>query len=1094
MAIFKFILRSFWYFRKQHLAVLAGTIISTAVLTGALIVGDSVKFSLRQIVDARLGSTKFALQTGERFVRSELSNDISNDLKIKTAPLLHLNCIAINSESNLRINKAQIYGVDQNFWQLSNKTLPDLNDDEIIVSENVAEKLDLKINDEILLRVENANVIPLNAPFAKESDPSVSFRVIIKEIANDQNLGRFGLKNIQSAPYNIFISRDYLAKKLEVEGLSNVIIASNNLNNDLTSDDINYSFEKVWKLKDAGLLIRELEDDFEILSDRIFIDNPITESINKNFKENESILTYLVNSLRLNNRETPYSFVSAASSKYLNRSLAKNEIIINQWLADDIVAKKGDTLELDYYIIGPLRTLEEKTNNFIVKDILPTQGGIFDRNLMPLFPGLADAGSCSEWDTGIPIDLDRIRDKDEKYWDEYKGTPKAFITIESGLELWQNKYGNYTSVRLNKNISNLDSLKKGIISVLDPKDLNLFFLPVQAEAIRAASSGVDFGELFLSMSFFVIVAGILLTVLIYSLNTESRNAETGILSGLGFHKKKIIKIRFIENIITVLIGGIIGALFGILYNRGIMHALNNVWQDIVRTNMLSIYIKHSTLLIGTFSGIVISLLSIYLVTRKKLQQPIIGLIRNGSMISKKINIRENHLYKILAILSYVIVALVVIYSLLTSLDQNANLILSVSSLFLLGSILWLNLLFNNSKFKHSNSLGFNQLAFKNAAKNKGRSLAIIALLSLGTFTIIITGANRKTFYESENKRESGTGGFQFWAETTLPILNDLNSEEGKNKYNLTDEPELEHVNFVQIHQLDGDDASCLNLNQINNPKILGLNPEELNNRKSFSFARLLDNINKIEPWLELNKTYGKNIIPAYADQTVITWGLMKNVGDTLIYLNEKGEELYIVLAGGLQASIFQGSILIADKHFSKHFPSVSGSKTILVDSKSKEKTSEILSSYLRNYGIELTQTSERLSQFYSVTNTYLTVFMFLGGLGVIIGTIGLGIVLLRNILERKSEIALLLSLGFSKLKIIKLIVIENIILLLIGLKIGIGAALIGILPSLLSESFNIPSLYVIALVLIITISGLLWIYLSTRFSIKSNLIVSLRNE
>jgi len=71
MSIFHYIIKSLWFFRKQHLAVLAGTLISTAVLTGALIVGDSIKYSLQKTVDARLGNVKFAMQTGDRFVSSD---------------------------------------------------------------------------------------------------------------------------------------------------------------------------------------------------------------------------------------------------------------------------------------------------------------------------------------------------------------------------------------------------------------------------------------------------------------------------------------------------------------------------------------------------------------------------------------------------------------------------------------------------------------------------------------------------------------------------------------------------------------------------------------------------------------------------------------------------------------------------------------------------------------------------------------------------------------------------------------------------------------------------------------------------------------
>ena len=47
----RFLLRNLWFYRKPYLAVAAGVIVSTAVLTGALIVGDSVQFSLRRYTD-----------------------------------------------------------------------------------------------------------------------------------------------------------------------------------------------------------------------------------------------------------------------------------------------------------------------------------------------------------------------------------------------------------------------------------------------------------------------------------------------------------------------------------------------------------------------------------------------------------------------------------------------------------------------------------------------------------------------------------------------------------------------------------------------------------------------------------------------------------------------------------------------------------------------------------------------------------------------------------------------------------------------------------------------------------------------------------
>lgn len=727
MSVFKFIIKSLWFFRKQHLAVLAGTLISTAVLTGALIVGDSIKFSLQKTVDARLGNVKFAMQTGDRFVSSDLANTISNDLNIKTASLLSLNGIAIQNESNLRINHVQVYGFDQNFWQLSGISMPEISNEEIIISENIAPKLNIKIHDEILLRVEKSNIIPLNAPFAKETEPSVSFRAVVKAIANDENMGRFGLKNIQSAPFNIFISRDFIAQKTELENLSNIILAGNNEQQNISEDDLKLSIIKVWKLNDANIVVRELNEinRIEILSDRIFIDEPIANVIQNLNIPNEKILTYLVNSIRFKDKSTPYSFVTAASSPFLP-VMEENEIIITEWLASDLNLKVKDTIELDYYVIGPLRSLEEKSDQFIVKQIIPTQGEIANNSLMPLFPGLADAGSCSEWETGIPIDLSRIREKDEKYWDDYKGTPKAFISIKKGLNLWGNKFGNYTSFRFDKKNINTQDLKSELLKNLNPEDINLSFKPVHQQGIRAATSGVDFGELFLSMSFFIIVAGILLTVLIYSLNTESRSQETGILSGLGFSKRQIIRIRFSESLITIIIGSILGAFAGILYNNAIMAALNTVWQSIVRTNMLVVHIKSTTIFTGIISGTIIALLAIFIITRRKLKQPIIGLIRDSSLhLSSQKTIKRNF-YSWISIISFLIVLSQIIYSFTTSIDTNAGLILSAGGLFLFGCIFAMIGYFNRLSFKSSqNQLSFTQLAIKMRLKTKDEALLLL---------------------------------------------------------------------------------------------------------------------------------------------------------------------------------------------------------------------------------------------------------------------------------------------------------------------------------------------------------------------------------
>ncbi len=1090
MSISKFIFRSLWYFKKQHLAILLGTILSTAILTGALIIGDSVNYSLNRIVDKRLGKIEFALMTGDRYVRHELANSFTEELGLKSAAVLSVEGISIKPETGQRINKSFVYGVDEDFWKLSNIDPPHLSKDEAVISANLAQRLNLEIGDQFLLRVENVDFIPVNAPFIEEEQPSIALRLTVKEIVGANKLGRFSLKSNQVAPSNIFISRNFLCDELDLVGYSNTILIEGSENELITSEILDQKLNELWNFADAGLILKEIAEtnQFEILSKRIFMDESTVESLSKLQVEDDKILTYLVNSLINNNKTTPYSFVSATSYLFNDKELQGDEIAINSWLANDLKVSVSDTITLDYFTIGPLRTLVEKSSSFVVKQIVETGKNGLDNSLMPDFPGLADANSCSEWETSMPIDLSLIQDEDEAYWNEYKGTPKAYISLETGAELWKSSFGTYTAMRFDKQGLNAQEFEIKALSKLSPIDIGLQFLPVREEGTVAANSGVGFGELFLSLSFFVIVAGILLTALLYSLNAESRKSETGLLSALGFTKKQIVKIHFFESFFVALLGGIIGALVGIIYNQVMMDFIQSIWSDIVRTNDLQVYIKAETLLTGALSGMLIALVVVYFVTFKKLKTPIVNLLKN--IVGKETQLEESKRWiKISAYLGMIGSMGLVIYSMNGSLEKNAGMLMMAGGLFIFGSIAFIKLFLNASLLKSSQkTLSLPLLAIKNASLNQGRSIAVVALLALGSFTILITGSNRKTFYGLDNTNASGTGGYIIWAESTMPILHDLNEEENV---------ELDSgYHFVQFYNLEGDDASCLNLNLVSQPQILGVNSQAFDEKQSFLFAQLSDEIDESHPWLALQNFDVDGVIPAYVDLTVLTWGLKKKVGDTLIYLSESGQELSLVIKGALNTSVFQGNLLIENLQFAKYFPSVGGSKIMLVDAdtKNQQEIEDYLQDNYTDFGIELTSTSERLVEFNSVTNTYLTVFMILGGLGVLIGTIGLGIVLLRNMLERRHEIALLQSLGFNKKSILKLIFLENFVLLVLGILIGVFGALIGMLPSLLSTAFDLPGLFVFIILAVVFLSGVLWIYFPARLSLKRYLIQSLSGE
>jgi putative ABC transport system permease protein len=136
-----------------------------------------------------------------------------------------------------------------------------------------------------------------------------------------------------------------------------------------------------------------------------------------------------------------------------------------------------------------------------------------------------------------------------------------------------------------------------------------------------------------------------------------------------------------------------------------------------------------------------------------------------------------------------------------------------------------------------------------------------------------------------------------------------------------------------------------------------------------------------------------------------------------------------------------------------------------------------------------------LAEFKSVENTYLSIFMVFGALGILIGTIGLAIVIQRSLLERKAEFSLLTSLGYKRGLIAKMVVWEYMILLVLGVATGFVCAVVSVW---LAVSGAIQSIYfgfVTALIGLIVVNGVVWIMLIALFQLKKlNLVKELRNE
>jgi hypothetical protein len=240
-------------------------------------------------------------------------------------------------------------------------------------------------------------------------------------------------------------------------------------------------------------------------------------------------------------------------------------------------------------------------------------------------------------------------------------------------------------------------------------------------------------------------------------------------------------------------------------------------------------------------------------------------------------------------------------------------------------------------------------------------------------------------------RSAGTGGFALIAESTLPVVRDLNTSSGREFYGLN-EKALMGVKFVPLRVRDGDEASCLNLNRAQQPRLLGVNPAALSERKAFTFTRVLKDLPDHEPW-NLLRQPSEDVIPAIGDAASIQWALGRKLGDTLDYTDERGRAFKIRLVGAVANSILQGNLLIDEVEFARRFPGESGHRMFLIDVPSNmplANLSAALSRGLQDVGMEVTPATQRLAAFNAVQNTYLNTFQILGGLGLLLGSAGLG--------------------------------------------------------------------------------------------------------
>jgi putative ABC transport system permease protein len=357
---------------------------------------------------------------------------------------------------------------------------------------------------------------------------------------------------------------------------------------------------------------------------------------------------------------------------------------------------------------------------------------------------------------------------------------------------------------------------------------------------------------------------------------------------------------------------------------------------------------------------------------------------------------------------------------------------------------------------------------------------VMALISSAVFLVVALDAFRRPPVAPSDPH-SGTGGFPLVAESQLPIFWDLNTTTGRENLNLS---AIKDTKFTAFRLRPGEDASCLNLYEPRTPRILGASQEFLAMNR-FSFAETISKADN--PWLLLDTDPQDGAVPAIADANSITYVLHRKVGDIF-----DAGGIKVKLVAALDDSIFQSEIIISAKNFTRTFPDEQGFRYFLIDG--PPSITAPLEDALADYGFDIASTPERLAIFHRVENTYLSTFQALGGLGLLLGTLGLGAVLLRNVMERRKELALLRAVGYRPEHLRTMVIAENAYLLISGTVIGAIAAIVAILPAFLQRGGHLPNPSLALLLLAVPAAGMAASLTAVRIVARASLLGTLRAE
>ncbi len=843
--------RNLRYHWRGNLAVFLGVALGTAVLTGALFVGDSLRGSLKELTLDQLGWVEQALTPG-RFFRAKLAEEVGGE------PVIMLQASASRLDAAGKtiksIPKVALLGVESSFWTMSGIPgfLGHPGSSPFIINQTLAQALGVRVGDTVSFNVQKNDAVPRETLLGKRDDVVQAITFTVREILPDEGMARFTLRPSPEPARNAFVPLSFLQEQLNLPGKVNAILARSDggdlnakLKTALTLEDWNLKLRtpadrakslvqfldprnkdgslrrKLWEGRVPDALAKEADADgyltlpkisafyererpYTILeSGQLFLDAPTEEAARTatakiGVAEPTTPLIYLADSIADVKAEMPYAVVAAVEPKAVpnadSKTLKDDEIALVTWPGMPLAAKVGDPVTVTYYFPDERNHLQKKSATFRVGMLIPLEGPADDPDWTPEFPGVTDKLKISDWENPpFPYSPKRVKPIDEQYWKRYRATPKAYVTLAAGQRLWASRFGKVTSVRVP---SSAKGFGDELLKQLRPELGGFVFQDVRAQALRASSGSSDFGMLFLGFSFFLIAAALLLVGLLFRLNMDRRASEMGLLLATGWSHRQVRGLLLAEGAILAAVGAAAGLAGALLYAGAMLDFLAASWPGGSRLSFLRLHAGPVSFVIGYVTSVAVSVLTIVWATRvlgKLAPRALLAGETTANASVQQTSTSKPRWWRRVSSGIVIVVALVgAVGSFITGFfvtdhEAKAGSFFGAGALFLTAALALAWRWLKSGGGRSDPQPSLMLLGARNAGRHAVRSVLTVGLLASATFLIVAVEAFHKESGRDFLDRHAGSGGFTLIAETQVPVFQDLNDPKTQALWNVSKE-------------------------------------------------------------------------------------------------------------------------------------------------------------------------------------------------------------------------------------------------------------------------------------------------------------------